>query len=77
MINYVMNEKKDHKKEYFVNKLGFLQPDEFELKTDLKNDSAKTSVKLSIEKIPEFTSGSKMFLNPRIYKIYNVKIASN
>jgi hypothetical protein len=27
-----------------------------------------------IEKIPEFTAGNKMFLNPRIYKIWNLKL---
>jgi hypothetical protein len=66
-----MNEKKDDQKEYLVSKLGFLQPDDFELTTDHKNSSAKTSFELMIEKVPEFTAGSKMFLNPRIYKMWS------
>jgi len=71
IIHYVLNEKKDDQKEFLVTKLGFLQPDEFDLITDRKNTSAKTSFKLLIEKVPEFTAGSKMFLNPRIYKIWS------
>jgi hypothetical protein len=71
IIHNVMNEKKDDQKEYLVSKLGFLQPDDFELTTDHKNSSAKTSFELMIEKVPEFTAGSKMFLNPRIYKMWS------
>ncbi|MDE3182134.1 MAG: DUF3857 domain-containing protein [Bacteroidota bacterium] len=71
IIEYVMNEKKDDQKEYLVKRLGFLQPDQFDLTTDQKDDSTKTSFKLEIEKVPEFTAGSKMFLNPRIYKIWS------
>lgn len=71
IIENVMNEKKDDQKEYLVGKLGFLQPDEFELSNSSDNNLAKTSFSLKIEKIPEFTAGSKMFLNPRIYKIWN------
>jgi hypothetical protein len=48
-----------------------LQPDDFTLNCDRKNDSARTTFTLEIEKIPEFTAGDKMFLNPRIYKIWN------
>ena len=69
-----MNEKKDEQKKYLVNYLGFIQPDEFELTSNRKTDSAEASFKLFIEKIPEFTTGSKMFLNPRIYKIWNLKL---
>lgn len=70
VIHYLLNEKKDDQKEYLVKRLGFLQPDQFDLTTDQKADSAKTSFNLKIEKVPEFTAGSKMFLNPRIYKIW-------
>lgn len=76
-INYVMNEKKDAQKKYLVNYLGFIQPDDFVLTSDIKKDSAETSFKFSIEKIPEFTAGSKMFLNPRIYKIWNLKLPAD
>ncbi len=71
VIDYVMNEKKDDQKEYLVKRLGFSQPDQFDLTTSEKDDSAKTFFKLQIDKVPEFTAGSKMFLNPRIYKIWS------
>jgi hypothetical protein len=74
IINYVMNEKKDDQKEYLVRRLGFLQPDQFEMSTNKKNDCTETSFKLDIEKVPEFTAGSKMFLSPRIYKIINATL---
>ncbi len=71
IIENVIDEKKDDQKEYLVRRLGFLQPDEFDLTNDNENNSKKTSFYLKIEKVPEFTAGSKMFLNPRIYKIWN------
>lgn len=74
IIENVLDEKKDDQKEYLVSRLGFLQPDDFEITCDSKGDLAKTSFKLVIEKIPEFTAGSKMFLNPRIYKIWNSRL---
>ena len=74
IINDVANEKKDDQKKYLVSRLGFIQPDDFILTTDSKKDSSETSFKFVIDKVPEFTAGSKMFLNPRIYKMWNMKI---
>jgi len=71
VIHYLVNEKKDDQKAYLVKRLGFTQPDKFDLTTDQKPDSAKTFFNLKIEKVPEFTAGNKMFLNPRIYKMWN------
>lgn len=69
IIDNVLDEKKDDQKNYLVKKLGFLQPDSFDLTTDKENND-NTYFKLTIEKVPEFTAGSKMFLNPRIYKMW-------
>jgi hypothetical protein len=71
-----MNEKKDDQKEFLVSYMGFLQPDECEINTSRKSDCAQTSFKLNIEKVPEFTAGSKMFLSPRIYKIWSSSLPS-
>lgn len=73
IMQYVLNEKKDDQKEFLVSKLGFLQPDQFDLTTDQKNND-NTTFRLQIEKVPEFTAGSKMFLNPRIYKMWNAAL---
>ncbi|HWH61629.1 MAG TPA: hypothetical protein VNS50_00055, partial [Ginsengibacter sp.] len=77
LIYLLMNEKKDEQKKYLVTHLGFIQPDEFDFTKDAKIDSSETAFKFSIEKIPEFTAGSKMFLNPRIYKIWNAKLPAD
>lgn len=74
IINYVANEKKDDQLEFFVRHLGFIQPDEFELAKNIGGEAADLDVKMSIEKIPDFTAGSKMFLHPRIYKIWSGKL---
>jgi hypothetical protein len=71
IIGGVADEKKDDQKKYLVRRLGFSQPDDFMLSCDTKNDSARTTFSLLMEKVPEFTAGSKMFLNPRIYRIWN------
>jgi len=74
LIHYILNEKRDDQKKFLVSYLGFIQPDDFSFTKELKTDSSDMAFKLEIEKIPEFTAGSKMFLNPRIYKIWNEKL---
>ncbi|MEO6837090.1 MAG: DUF3857 domain-containing protein [Ginsengibacter sp.] len=76
LIENLMSENKDEQKKYLVNKLGFLQPDDFNLQSDRNNDSAKTTFEMEIEKIPSFTAGNKMFLSPRIYKLWNENLPS-
>ncbi len=51
-----------------------MQPDQFEISNEGNDNGSTTTFKLEIEKIPAFTAGSKMFLNPRIYKMWNVKL---
>jgi hypothetical protein len=73
-MDYMLNEKKDDQKSFFVNTYGFKQPDEFEY---LKKDSTgqfATVLNMLIEKIPEFTAGNKMFLAPRLYKLWETKL---
>ena len=77
LIHFLVNEKKDDQEKYLVSYLGFLQPDDFALIRQPSPDSAETEFKLEIEKIPEFTAGSKMFLSPRIYKIWKEKLPSD
>lgn len=73
LIHYV-NEKKDEQIKYLINNLGFIQPDVYELTSDKKMDSSEISFKLLIDKVPDFMAGSKMFLHPRIYKIWDLKL---
>lgn len=71
-------EKTDLQKQYFINGFGFPNPDEFELSFGEKNSKAlNTQIQLKIEKINDFMTGNKMFLRPRIYKIWSAKLPSN
>ena len=65
-----MQRVKDEQKNYFINSLGYVQPDKFETSFDKDDHNSKARVDMEIEKIPDFSAGSKMFLNPRIYKIW-------
>ncbi len=73
-INNITEEIRDEQKKYIVNNLGFLQPDDFELRFDKENKAGIAALKMAVEKIPEFTAGSKQFLSPRIYKIWSTTL---
>jgi Domain of Unknown Function with PDB structure (DUF3857) len=75
-IYYIGEGKKDEQKKYIVQRMGFVQPDDFEIAYDKKNRTAPTTLTMTVEKIPEFSAGSKLFLNPRIYKIWNHALAN-
>ena len=64
IIEYVLNEKKDDQKEYLVKRLGFSQPDQFDLTADQNDNFAKTSFKLSIEKVPNFLPEKQNVFEP-------------
>ena len=67
-MNSMVSAKRDDQKEMIMRGLGFKQPDEFKI---AKNAEA-LDIDLKIEKIPQFSAGSKMFLNPRINSIWRV-----
>jgi hypothetical protein len=74
----VSQEKDDIQKYYFINHLGFPNPDEFELNFGEKNpEFFTTKVKMAVEKINDFKAGSKMFLRPRIYKFWSGKLPAS
>jgi hypothetical protein len=73
-MNYIIKEKKDDQKELIVLYLGFKQPDDFELSQDKAAGDHVSKLKMAIAKMPEFSSGSKLFVNPRIYKMWSNKM---
>lgn len=73
-LNYVGEEKKDDQKKYLMMGLGFIQPDEFDISFDKQVPVANAELKMVLEKIPSFTAGSKMFLSPRIYKLWSSEL---
>jgi hypothetical protein len=64
---YYLDEKNDDQKSYLVRRWGFKQPDEFLLKKHEDSKQFGVNLLLAIEKIPEFTAGTKMFLTSQIY----------
>lgn len=73
-LNYIADQKKDEQKKYIVQRIGYIQPDQFTITYDKINRQAPTILQLDIEKIPDFTAGNKFFLNPRIYKIWGYSL---
>ncbi len=67
-------EKPDVLKEYAVFRIGLKQPDEFSMSPALNQDGRNMKITASFEKIPEFIAGSKMFISPRLYKFWSVKL---
>lgn len=65
-MNNMVTAKKDDQKKMIVWGLGFKQPDEFSV---VKKEEL-LDIDLKIEKIPQFSAGSKMFLNPRVNSIW-------
>ena len=66
LVNMMVTAKKDDQKRMIMRGLGFKQPDEFSV---MKKEEA-LDIDLKIEKIPQFSAGSKMFLNPRINSLW-------
>jgi hypothetical protein len=71
LVNYVSNQKKDDQKRYLVDAFGYMQPDDFEINYDQVNKRSPTTISITMGKVPEFTAGKKLFLNPRLYKIWS------
>lgn len=71
--NFILEAEDQQKKSYLINTVGFKQPDEMMISK--KNSKSQADYTLhydmSFEKIPDFSAGSKHFLNPRIYKFSN------
>ncbi|MEO5889298.1 MAG: DUF3857 domain-containing protein [Ferruginibacter sp.] len=71
LVNYFNTQKKDDQKQFLVNYLDYMQPDDFDMKYDHADSHAPTTISMTMGKIPEFTAGKKLFLNPRMYKIWS------
>jgi hypothetical protein len=74
MIEDILKQKQDEQKQSLVMDLSFKQPDAFEISRKAEGLSYAAVLKMSIEKVPEFTAGSKVFLAPRLYKIWGRKL---
>ncbi len=69
-MRYIIEEKRDDQKEYLVHGLHFKQPDDFAFKLKEGAGRYTTTLDLTYEKIHEFNAGNKLFISPRIYKLW-------
>jgi len=74
IIDDILKAKRDEQKQALVMDLSFKQPDDFELSKKVGGSTHTVLLKMSIEKVPEFSAGSKLFLAPRLYKIWSGKL---
>lgn len=70
----IMARKKDDQKESLVFGLGFKQPDEFAVNKKESSELHTTAIEMNYEKVPEFVAGNKMFISPRLYKLWVGKL---
>ena len=74
MIDDILRAKRDDQKQSLVMDLSIKQPDDFELSKKEGESTHTVLLKMSIEKVPEFSAGSKLFLAPRLYKFWSRKL---
>ena len=74
-VNSLYEQNHDDQRKYLVDAMHFLPPDDFSV-TLQKIDSPvlQANIRLSFEKVPDFTAGTKMFLFPRIYPIWTYNL---
>ncbi len=71
IADYLGTQKRDNQKHALVNYLDFMNPDDFQLTYDTANHGVPITLKLYFQKAADFTAGKKLFMNPRIYKIWS------
>ncbi|HLG41238.1 MAG TPA: transglutaminase domain-containing protein, partial [Chitinophagaceae bacterium] len=71
VINDILKENKDNQKQAIVYYFGFKQPDNFILTKDDQSDGNNAILKMAVMKVYEFNAGSKLFINPRMYKMWS------
>lgn len=76
-VSSLYEETHDNQKKYLVEDMDFPQPDDFNVTLEqVDSPQLRTHVAMTFEKIPEFSAGSKMFLNPRLYHIWPYHLPS-
>jgi len=73
MMDYA-NEKPDAQKAYFINGMGFKDPQQIIFKQEEASDNFGVTVDQEIEALPELKTGTKMFLPPRVYRLWSRKL---
>ncbi|MBL7740483.1 MAG: DUF3857 domain-containing protein [Chitinophagaceae bacterium] len=74
LMREILKEKRDRQKEALVFYFGARQPDDFIMSDPAPGDVYKTTLKMVVLKMPEFNAGNKLFMAPRIYKMWQAKL---
>lgn len=67
-------ENKDNQKMILLHYFGFPEPDFFEIKNG--NEKGQYKLNMEIEKLPSLIASEKMFINPRLYKVWKNPLPS-
>lgn len=70
----LFDEKKDDQKDFLMGAYGIKHPDDFEVEKNENPAQYGANIKLAMGKVPEFIAGNKMFLAPRLYKLWQRKL---
>ena len=71
MLINISRESSDYYKKFAVSYFGVGNPDEFEMNFGKKEDSLfNCSIEMSVEKVFDFKAGTKLFIKPRMYKMW-------
>ena len=78
-ISGLYEQSRDNQKRYLVSALRFMSPDDLLVYVhDIDTPVFKADIQLTLEKVPDFMAGAKMFLHSRLYPIlYRQTIASD
>lgn len=71
LIADVLKDKRDDQKEFIVRYMGYKEPDDFIFENTLGANESHSKIRMILRKVPEFATGDKYFLNPRINKLYS------
>lgn len=72
IANFILEANEQRKKDYLINYEGFKQANTLNISKKSEGlDNYILHFDMELEKIPEFTAGSKHFLNSRLYKFWN------
>jgi hypothetical protein len=77
LLENVSERKRDEQKTFLVRYFGYKQPDDLIITRIADPYIYNTNIELAIEKVSEFSAGSKMFLATHIYKYWNERMPDN
>lgn len=71
LMTDILKDTKDNQKQALVFYFGFKQPDGFILSKEEATETHRSKLRMALSKVPEFTAGEKLFINPRPYKLWS------